>query len=450
MGRISIYFVGTHIMKITCIVTLFLVESLVGFSQHFTNYFSGNPVDATNQPLGGICLMGGASENDNAMAWFLNRANGGDVLVLRASGADGYNNYLYSGLGVAVNSVETIVCHNLQASFDPYVLQKVQQAEAIWFAGGDQWDYISFWRNTPLDSLINEAISQRNIAVGGTSAGMAIQGRFYFSAENGTVLSSTATSNPYAVNVTVDSTRFMENTVLSEVITDTHFDNPDRKGRLTAFLARIWMDYQTEGKAIACDEYTAVCIDPNGIAYVYGDFPTYEDYAYFVQTNCALSNPIPENCSAGSPLTWNYNGQALKAYKVGGTSNGSGTFSLLDWMTGTGGEWLDWSVVNGQFQELAGDGLDCTSAVANGGESELNISVFPNPADGKIHIQGNESQTITHISIRDTRGVRMPLNPIATSPIEWDVSSLANGIYWVLVTLHSGQTVQCTFVKGVK
>ena len=53
--------------------------------------------------------MGGATEDDNAMIWFLERSNGGDILVLRTSGSDGYNNYLFSELGVNVNSVETIV-----------------------------------------------------------------------------------------------------------------------------------------------------------------------------------------------------------------------------------------------------------------------------------------------------------------------------------------------------
>ena len=43
-------------------------------------------------------MMGGATEDDNAMKWFLERANGGDVLILRASGSDGYNQYLYSQL----------------------------------------------------------------------------------------------------------------------------------------------------------------------------------------------------------------------------------------------------------------------------------------------------------------------------------------------------------------
>ena len=235
--------------------------------------------------------MGGATENDNAMIWFLQQANGGDVLVLRASGSDGYNNYMYSGLGVSVNSVETIVFNNSYASSEAYIHQKIQQAEAIWFAGGDQWDYISNWRNSAIDSLINDAISSRNIVVGGPSAGMAILGGFYFSAQDGTVTSSTALSNPFDNNVTVDSLPFISNQFLSDVITDTHYDNPDRKGRHLVFLARILVDYGIEAKGIACDEYTAICIDTNGIARVYGDYPNYDDNAYFIQTCLLYTSP---------------------------------------------------------------------------------------------------------------------------------------------------------------
>ena len=56
------------------------------FGQAYQSYFTGNPVDAQAEPTGGICLMGGSTENDEAMRWFLRSANGGDVLVLRASG----------------------------------------------------------------------------------------------------------------------------------------------------------------------------------------------------------------------------------------------------------------------------------------------------------------------------------------------------------------------------
>ena len=120
--------------------------------------------------------MGGASENDNAMKWFLERSEGGDILVIRASGSDGYNDYLYSELGVAVNSVETIVFHDEQAASDSYVLEQITNAEAIWIAGGDQWDYISYWRGSPVSQIINENIANKNIVIGGTSAGMAILG----------------------------------------------------------------------------------------------------------------------------------------------------------------------------------------------------------------------------------------------------------------------------------
>ena len=60
-------------------------------------------------------MLGGATEFDPAMEWFLDRASGGDILVLRASGSDDYNDYMYSDLD-GVNSVETIVFNDASAS----------------------------------------------------------------------------------------------------------------------------------------------------------------------------------------------------------------------------------------------------------------------------------------------------------------------------------------------
>ncbi len=338
---------------------VFLLISLIfliseSYGQNYTSYFTGNPVDATTTPSGGICLMGGATENDEAMKWFLNRCNGGDVLVLRTSGSNGYNDYLYSSLGVNVNSVETIVFNNATASSDPYVLQKIQKAEAIWIAGGNQWNYISYWRNTSVATLINNAISQKNIVIGGTSAGMAILSRYVFSAENGTVSSATALNNPYASNVTIDSNEFIKTPFLDSVITDTHFDNPDRRGRHIVFLARAKQDWNYNLKGIACDEYTAVCIDNAGTARVYGNYPSNDDNAYFIQRNCEIINNAPETISAGVPLTWNQTNKAFKVYNVKGTTTGANSFNLSDWQSGSGGAWQRWYVINGSFQS-AGD-----------------------------------------------------------------------------------------------
>lgn len=291
-------------------LTLILIQ--ITLAQSFTSYRTGNRSSIDVSATGGVCLMGGATKQDDAMIWFLQRSGGGDILVLRASGSDGYNDYLYTDLGVSVNSVETIVCHSAAASDETYVQDRIKEAEAIWFAGGDQWSYISYWRDTPVDSLINEGITERNIVIGGTSAGMAIQGGYYFSAENGTITSTNALNDPFNSNLTVANEPFIQNNFLENVVTDTHYDNPDRKGRHMTFLARMINDYQVPAKGIACDEYTAVCITPEGIAHVYGD-PAYDDIAYFIQANCEITNNAPEVVTPGTPLTWDHTNAAVKA-----------------------------------------------------------------------------------------------------------------------------------------
>ena len=152
--------------------------------------------------------MGGSSEDDNALRWFLNQSDGGDILVLRASGSNGYNDYMYSDLGVSINSVEAIVVKNKDASFDTTLHRKINQAEGIWFAGGNQWNYVNYWRGTPIDSLINAGINNRNMVIGGTSAGMAILGEYIYNAKNGTVTSEEALGNPYRNDVSIDSIKF--------------------------------------------------------------------------------------------------------------------------------------------------------------------------------------------------------------------------------------------------
>jgi cyanophycinase-like exopeptidase len=142
-------------------------------AQGYTSYFTGNTNNIVTNTDFGICLMGGATEHDNAMRWLLQKANGGDVVVLRSSGSNGYNNYLYTDLGVAVNSVETLVITSIAGATNPYVLDKVANAEMIWFAGGNQWNYVSFFKNNALEDLINNHINTKNAPIGGTSAGMA-------------------------------------------------------------------------------------------------------------------------------------------------------------------------------------------------------------------------------------------------------------------------------------
>lgn len=405
------------------------------FAQDYTSYQTGSITDVVTNPEGGVCLMGGATEDDNAMIWFLNRANGGDVLVLRASGSDGYNDYLYTDLGVSVNSVETIVFNNANASNIPYIHQKINQAEAIWFAGGDQYDYISYWRNTAIDSLINKGIEERNIVIGGTSAGMAIQGGYYFSAQNGTITSDQAMSNPYANNLTVDSTSFLKNEFLDKVITDTHYDDPDRKGRHATFLAKILGKYGVRAYGIACDEYTAVCVGTDGIASVYGGYPSYDDNAYFLTTNCELSDVTPEVFSNNTPVTWDLNNKAMAVYQVKGTAGGTNNFDLNTWMTGNGGTWNYWYINNGSLYEAPTTQPDCALSLIK--EKTNSFEVYPNPANNEITLEGIKSK---EIQVINQLGQIEITKLIIADQETLDISTLTPGVYFLQISGSTSKT----------
>jgi cyanophycinase-like exopeptidase len=411
-------------------------------AQDYTAYFTGNQQDKVTTPKGGVCLMGGSTEVDEAMKWFLKQCNGGDVLVLRHSGSNGYNDYMYSELGIPVNSVESIVCQNANASNAAYIHEKIKKAEGIWFAGGDQWKYISYWRNTRIDTLINEAISVRNIVVGGTSAGMAIQGGAYFSAQNGTVTSQTALANPYAPQVKVDTLPFLRNPYLANVITDTHYDNPDRRGRQVAFMSRAITDWQKSLRGIACDERTAVCIEPSGLARVYGT--TADDLAYFLQINCETGNNTPETCLPGQPLHWQRENKAIKAYIIQGNTAGNRTFNLNDWKTATGGNWQHWSVNNGQLQTTAGTVPECISAAQDAKAGpQAKLRVFPNPLTGSIIQVQVAGEIIEKIFVMDDLG-RMVWNQSYTQATEQalvlDVAAWPKGIYSVRVFTRNNES----------
>ena len=85
-------------------------------------------------------MMGGGSDLDEAFRWLCRKGNGGDFLILRATGDDDYNSYVY-GLCKA-NSVATLILPDRQAAEDPAVAQIIRQAEVVFIAGGDQANYI--------------------------------------------------------------------------------------------------------------------------------------------------------------------------------------------------------------------------------------------------------------------------------------------------------------------
>jgi len=284
-------------------------------------YLTGDPANVTTNATAGLILMGGGLDVDAAINWFLQKAAGGDVVVIRSTGADGYNQYMYDM--VNVNSVETIIIDSRVKADMDIVSQKILDAEALFIAGGDQWDYVNYWKNTATEDAINFLLNSKHITVGGTSAGLAVLGNIYFSAQNGTVTSAQALKNPYNRYMTLGQNDFIKSSWLQNTITDSHYTQRDRQGRHITFLARMMKDLNYSSvKGIGIDEQTAVCIDANGIGKVYGI-----NQAYFLQ-NKDLG---PETCISGSPLTWNNSQHAVKAYKITGNNTGNGSFNAMTW-----------------------------------------------------------------------------------------------------------------------
>jgi cyanophycinase len=286
-----------------------------------TTYLTGNAMDTTTKHTGGLFLMGGSTDVDAAFTWFLERAAGGDVVVIRSSGADGYNKYMFNL--VPVNSVETIMINSREKASLASVTEKIRNAEALFIAGGDQWNYVNYWKNTVTEDAINYLLNKKQVTVGGTSAGLAILGSAYFSAQNGTVTSVQALSNPYNDSVAIGNNDFIQAPFMQNLITDSHYSQRNRQGRHITFLARLLKDFgYKKVKGIGIDEKTAVCIDQNGIGKVYGI-----NNAYFLYN----TNLGAENCISKQSLTWNRNANAISAYRITGSNTGNGLFDAANW-----------------------------------------------------------------------------------------------------------------------
>ena len=282
----------------------------------------GSASDVSTRTLPGFALIGGGKDLDAAFLWMCQKSGGGDFLVIRATGTDAYNPYIQTLCHE--NSIATLVIPDRQAAMDPFVVRTIRNAEAIFISGGDQANYINFWSRTPVEDALNEAI-KRGVPVGGTSAGLAVQGEYIYSAQNDLpegpdLTSKAALANPLNQQVVI-AHRFLNDPALTDTITDTHFVKRDRMGRLLVFMAHIADSASARTvKGIGIDEQTAVMLGRDGHAKVVGN-----GAAYFLE-----SSVKPAQFRIGKPLTFT----GISVHKV----TPGGDFDLRSW-TGTSGEY---------------------------------------------------------------------------------------------------------------
>lgn len=232
--------------------------------------YSGDVCVELHDQQAGVILMGGSTDVD---AIFVEKVRphiqGGNVVVLRTRGVAGYNDYLQHLTQAA--SVETLIVDSRDKANTEYVDWAIRSAEFVWFAGGDQSEYIRYWQGTAVQDALHYAY-QKGAIIGGTSAGNAILSEIVYNPDGvGSAVSSEVATDFCDANIKF-SGDFLQAPMLKGTITDTHFKQRDRMGRLMTFLAHHPARDLT---GIAVSEQTALWVERDGWTDVFGQHEVY-------------------------------------------------------------------------------------------------------------------------------------------------------------------------------
>jgi cyanophycinase len=283
------------------------------------------------------------ASDDEVYSLIINATQGGDVLVLTADEppCDIYNDFIYRNLSVPVasppNSVTTICFTARDGAMLPKTEELLKGASAVFLTGGDQSKYFDFWRDSPVSRLL-----PRVPVVAGSSAGLAVQGQFVFDAADGGVDSADALRYPMDDDVATALTNdLFALPRMSGVLTDTHFFQRDRMGRLLAFLANVEARWVTQGEedrvlGVAVSEHPAVVVErATGEAHMRGVGP-----AYFVRPGHRA-----QTLRRGAPLEY----RDVRLSRWTNASAASARFSFADWSS----EGLDQYNISAQRGKLS-------------------------------------------------------------------------------------------------
>src|SRR5688500_6068412 len=158
---------GDKMRKATLpVLLLAAVLGAVPAEAKVTRYMTGNAADVVVSLAGPAHDFGGGSTDvDAALQWIIDQVRGCtscstriDVVILRSSGSNGYNDYIYAMNGV--DSVETLVITSARDANTAAVEDTVRKAEVIFFAGGDQCNYVKYFKGTLVETAVEDVYSR--------------------------------------------------------------------------------------------------------------------------------------------------------------------------------------------------------------------------------------------------------------------------------------------------
>ncbi len=240
---------------------------------------------------GSIMMVGGGGENygswsDNPYGWFVEKAGFGKIINIDVDEASDWYPTYFESLGASITSYNLQIATEADANSFP-IFQELLSANGIFIEGGDQWDYVSTWKNTYVQTAIQSVYDNGGV-IGGTSAGLAILGEIVFDGQNGSLTSDQAAYNPYHYRVSITDD-FLN--ILPGVFTDSHFNERGRLARLTVMLARRNQDNNEDLLGIGVEYKTAFCVDESMIGTVHGEMVTIIHQSDSSEIQCIANEP---------------------------------------------------------------------------------------------------------------------------------------------------------------
>lgn len=126
----------------------------------------------------------------------------------------------------------------------------------VWMVGGAQSRYVQAWNDTPVEAHMEE-LWERGGAIGGSSAGCAVLGRWVYDAREGSLDEREALGDAAHPDLTLRDD-FLE--LVPGVLFDTHFTERGRLARLATMCTHLWNEERAL-IAIGLDDRTAFAVD---------------------------------------------------------------------------------------------------------------------------------------------------------------------------------------------
>jgi cyanophycinase len=142
-----------------------------------------------------------------------------------------------------IKHVSMVHISEREHAYDPAALKKVEQADALFFTGGDQRNVTGLMGGSPLDALLRERIED-GILVAGSSAGATMM--------SGSMITGGEGSASPRVGI-VEIAPGMN--IIPDTIIDTHFSERGRHGRLLTAVA-----HNPQLLGVGLDEKTGIVV----------------------------------------------------------------------------------------------------------------------------------------------------------------------------------------------